>query len=139
ALVCPHLVHRVDVARADRGNKVLARSGNALNIAGLLSLHRRHRGEQEPQDDKAVELSHGMLLLNRETCAPLARRHSAPYDYNHACVLEFPDLLTLPRRPILPLGPSETFALRRLASANRGKADMAGGDRADTSPASSPS
>jgi hypothetical protein len=47
ALVCPHLVHRVDVTRADRGNKLLARSGNALKIAALLSLHRRHGSEQQ--------------------------------------------------------------------------------------------
>jgi hypothetical protein len=83
-LVCPHCVHSVDVTYDDRGNKLPIGSLNAFKIVGPLSLRHGCRTEQQPDEDEGMESSHGTLLRNRETSAPLDQLRSSPHDCNHA-------------------------------------------------------
>lgn len=48
------LVHNVGVTRDDCGNKLPIRSMNTFKVAGLLSLRRGHRSEQQ-SDHKGIE------------------------------------------------------------------------------------
>jgi hypothetical protein len=64
ALVRPHRFHSVDVACDDRGNNLPTCSVNEFKVAGLLSLRRGHRSEQQSDDDEGFEWFHGRLLRN---------------------------------------------------------------------------